>query len=305
MEEISYINRLRNELNLIENYFSSLITTSSIKVEIVQENPFNYLGEGRPINIQRKFSYTWTPITPDQRRIQSKASDLSNKWCVDLAAICKDIFSEKELSDTRNIFQFWICFRYRKNMRMPNTIEEAQLQLKDTFISLNRMLKTIEDHFETSIILVPDTNALIYCPEISLYSKLIQNQKCTIIIPSTVISELDVLKVRYAEKDFGNKVKGVIKRLKGWRNQGDILTGVTVNKNITFKMIAKEPNFHETLQWLDRDNNDDRVIATVIEIQRENPTSLVYLVTSDLNLQNKCELAKIPYKESPELKENE
>ncbi len=35
--------------------------------------------------------------------------------------------------------------------------------------------------------------------------------------------------------DFRKKVTSVIKRLKGYRNQGNVLEGVTVNKSITVK----------------------------------------------------------------------
>lgn len=60
-------------------------------------------------------------------------------------------------------------------------------------------------------------------------------------------------------------------------------------------MVASEPNFDKTLSWLDRDNNDDRIIASALEIQRDNPSSAVCLVTSDINLQNKTEMARLSY----------
>ncbi|MDP2766348.1 MAG: PIN domain-containing protein [Candidatus Methanoperedens sp.] len=65
-------------------------------------------------------------------------------------------------------------------------------------------------------------------------------------------------------------------------------------------MIAQEPNFNETLHWLDSSNNDDRIIASVLEIQRANPSATVVLVTSDINHQNKAEMANLPFLEPPE-----
>jgi len=70
---------------------------------------------------------------------------------------------------------------------------------------------------------------------------------------------------------------------------------VTVEKTIKLKMVASEPNFDRTLSWLDRENNDDRIIASALEIQRDNPSSAVCLVTSDINLQNKIEMARLTY----------
>ena len=73
----------------------------------------------------------------------------------------------------------------------------------------------------------------------------------------------------------------------------------TVNKTVTVRMIAHEPTFKRTLSWLDRSNNDDRIIASVIEIQQANPTAHVIVVTGDMNLQNKAEMAGIPFAEVP------
>ena len=70
---------------------------------------------------------------------------------------------------------------------------------------------------------------------------------------------------------------------------------MTVEKTIKLKMVASEPNFDRTLSWLDRENNDDRIIASALEIQRDNPSSAVCLVTSDINLQNKIEMARLTY----------
>ena len=131
-------------------------------------------------------------------------------------------------------------------------------------------------------------------PDVSQYCKFIGQEEFTVIIVPTVIQELDDLKIKSRDIDFKNKVKSVIRRLKGWRQQGSMLKGVTVNKKITIKMVATEPKFNKTLQWLDSSNNDDRIIASILELQSTNPSSKVVLVTADLNLQNKAELAKLP-----------
>jgi predicted ribonuclease YlaK len=64
-------------------------------------------------------------------------------------------------------------------------------------------------------------------------------------------------------------------------------------------MIATEPNFDNTLKWLNVENTDDRIIASVLEIQKENPSSIIVLATSDINLQNKAEMANLPFVEPP------
>ena len=56
--------------------------------------------------------------------------------------------------------------------------------------------------------------------------------------------------------------------------------------------------WRSTLKWLDEDNCDDRIIASVLEVQSSNPTARVVLVTGDINLLNKADVARI---ESAEL----
>ena len=49
----------------------------------------------------------------------------------------------------------------------------------------------------------------------------------------------------------------------------------------------------DSLPWLDRELNDDRLIASVLEVMRQNLGSRVVLVTSDVNHQNKADAAGI------------
>jgi predicted ribonuclease YlaK len=51
--------------------------------------------------------------------------------------------------------------------------------------------------------------------------------------------------------------------------------------------------------WLDPENVDDRIIASVFEVQRLQPSSAVVLVTGDISLQTKAEAAAIPWAEIP------
>ena len=49
----------------------------------------------------------------------------------------------------------------------------------------------------------------------------------------------------------------------------------------------------DTLTWLDKENRDDRIIASVLEVQSSYPTARVVLITGDVNLSNKADLARI------------
>ena len=68
---------------------------------------------------------------------------------------------------------------------------------------------------------------------------------------------------------------------------------------ISIFTIATEPNFEKTLSWLDKRNDDDRLIAETLELIREYGNRPVILITSDINLQNKCEVADLVFLEPP------
>lgn len=142
-------------------------------------------------------------------------------------------------------------------------------------------------------IIVPDTNSIIQYPEPTSYVSISGTKEFEFVILPTVLSELDKHKNTHRSDDFRQKVGSVIRRLKGYRKQGDVLTGVTVNKTISIRMIATEPNFSKTLSWIDSENNDDRIIANALELQISRPSDNVILVTSDINLQNKAQMANL------------
>ena len=51
---------------------------------------------------------------------------------------------------------------------------------------------------------------------------------------------------------------------------------------------------------LNKENEDDRLIAETLEIMRNYCNHPVILVTSDINLQNKCDVADLAYLEPPD-----
>jgi len=97
------------------------------------------------------------------------------------------------------------------------------------------------------------------------------------------------------------KAEGLIRQIKEYRRRGKLIDGVPLVSGIsTLKSIAIEPNFNQTLSWLDSSNNDDRILASFIEVMKIYPNSPVIIVTTDINMQNKAEFAGIPFIEPPD-----
>jgi len=169
--------------------------------------------------------------------------------------------------------------------------------LKKKIDELFLLLEWLIDLGKKEIIIIPDTNALIINQRIESYGELIGDvEKWTVIIIPTVLKELDELKIKNVSNEFKDKVKKVINYIKGLRVQGDVINGVQLfNTKVTFKLQAIEPDMNKTLPWLNENNNDDRIIAACFDMQIKNPASCIILMTADLNLQTKAQMARLPF----------
>jgi PIN domain-containing protein len=179
------------------------------------------------------------------------------------------------------------------------TPQEAFAKVDD---ALTRQLAPLGDLYDSSggsPVYVPDTNALLHNPDLDLWT-FQDSQRFTIVLTPAVLSELDRLKVEHRNPDVRAKADALIGRIKSWRSRGDLLGGVTLRRDTsTLKSLAVEPRVEEALAWLDPGNADDRLIAAVIEVMRQNPRAPVTLVTRDINAQNKAAYAGLPFEEPP------
>lgn len=153
---------------------------------------------------------------------------------------------------------------------------------------------------EGEALVIPDTNALILGAPLDQWS-LDWCDAFTVVLTPTVLAELDELKIAHRNQDVRAKAERVIRQIKEYARRGDLRAGVPiVSRRITARSIAVEPRMDESLPWLDAANNDDRILASTIEIIRQNVRSVVVLVTADINLQNKAQHARLPVCEPPE-----
>jgi hypothetical protein len=149
------------------------------------------------------------------------------------------------------------------------------------------------------MIAIPDTNALYANLDLEDWA-FSDTDSFELLVPPNVLADLDRHKVEHRNADVRQKAESLIRRIKGYRARGALTAGVPLRKGVsTLRVLATEPVLSESLPWLDPTNDDDRMIATVVEVMRRHPRSIVMLVTEDINLQNKAELARVPYSEPP------
>lgn len=271
----SYIDKIKKLGQEIQILKDDLFDNSKISKRRSQEgviylgNPYSWIGTDekihmKSVNLYKDFYEKFSLLLIHATDKQYKSIDKSHKRLLSLIEL------EKK--------------------HTPGSTEQAKMIFNQEYKKLETYLDLfVKDDFKT--VLIPDTNALIIQPDPTIYSRLINNNKFTFLLTPTVLSELDKLKMFHRDDNVRNKARSVIKRFKGYNKQGDVLKGVIVNKTINIQMIATEPDLSRTLPWLDKDNMDDRIIASALDVQVKRPSDKIVLVSADLNLQNKAKLA--------------
>ncbi len=124
-----------------------------------------------------------------------------------------------------------------------------------------------------------DTNVLLHDPKsIEVFT---DNE---VIIPISVLDELDQIKIRPDEK--GRNARSVIRRLDELRATGSLNAGVKLPYGSTLRV---ELNHRAHLPQPLTDSVDNRLIRTALGLQTESPEIPVILVTKDINLRVKCD----------------
>ncbi len=198
---------------------------------------------------------------------------------------------EQRIAETDKEVRCWIELESNFSIRPdPETNKKA---LQDLFHQYFEILKVLEASQTNETLLVPDTNAFISEPDPTKYRPIAGSDRFVFLILPTVLVELDSLKNSHHKQELKEKAKKAITRIKGWRNQGSLPEGVKVDHTITVKTLAVEGRMNKSLSWLDRHNQDDRIIASILEVQSLHPSSQVILVTGDINMMNKADFAQI------------
>ena len=289
-EIVSYASRLKQDFQMIEAKMMELLDVSTIKE--FRNDPDSGVFILSP-------TYYWGETDEQQQLLQMQLIKDYSTWIQHFRLLFSMASQEinHQIEEVHKFITSWI--EKESSWEVPSNVQEARTVFKEKVKVVYELLNLLGTTDKHEVILVPDTNSLIAVPDLTQYTNVAGQSRYTVVIVPTVLAELDKLKVTHREQEFRDKVNSVIKRIKGLRTQGSLLKGVTVNKTVTVKMIATEPDFDNTLEWLHSENTDDQIIASVLEIQKQNPSNIVIITTSDINLQNKAEMANLPFAETP------
>lgn len=287
----SCVNLLRRRLEAIEAKMHELLDCSTVTTW--QDDPYSgvvFIGYPR---------HYWGKPDEQQRRLQIEIKGMYTDWSEQMRLLFSGAPDglQEQISEADGFVRKWI--EKESSHDIVPGVEENKRTFREKTAVFREALTTLDDSKRAKVTVVPDTNAFVWCPDPAAYREIAGGESYDFVLLPTVLSELDELVMKTRDEAFREKVKAAIRRYKGWREQGRLLDGVTVNRTITVRSVAREPNFEKTLHWLDRTIRDDRIVASVLELQRAMPSAVIVLVTSDVNLQNKADAASIPCAESP------
>ena len=127
-------------------------------------------------------------------------------------------------------------------------------------------------------VVVLDTNVLLADP-----NSVLSFPRAEIVIPETVLGELDKLKTARVDPDLRFRGRQVSRILFDLSEEGSLVDGVDLSDGGTLR-VSPYNSDKPMPEGLSARNSDDRILATAYEIHESDPALEVTLVTNDLNM---------------------
>jgi hypothetical protein len=241
---------------------------------------------------------SWAELDIEGRRIQDRVMEDYRQYR-DLVQVLTRSLPADGLSEFKQADDQVTKHVEQQRSTWCESVPEAKAKTLEAVDALQALLERLYS-VEGETIIVPDTNALLLAPTLDQWA-FDWCERFTIVFTPTVLSELDELKIAHKNPDVRAKAEKMIRQIKELGRRGDLRTGVpVVTGKITARSVAVEPKVSDSLPWLDAANNDDRFLASAVELIRRNVRAIVVIVTADINLQNKSGHARIPVVEPPD-----
>lgn len=278
---------------IAERLRSDLEALTGRIADLIRELPIERLNRNKGVVPLMAADYYWGKASSEQLNVQLVIKRDYEEWF----GIFKSVFASARDHLSRRIGeadkQLCMWIELKRNWSISYDRGANEEKLRADAMLFHEVLAILDANGPADTIVIPDTNAIIGEPDPVHYRTIVCDGAFVFLLLPTVLAELDALKINHRNPDIRTKANKVISRIKGWRMQGGLRKGVTVDRTITVRTVAGEPNMEQTLSWLKKNSSDDRIIASVLEVQANQPNARVVLVTGDINLLNKADAARI------------
>lgn len=242
----------------------------------------------------------WGPTSPTQQDLQRELLALWAPLLEQIQALFADDTKARQhvIKQAAGQVERWL-HRSGDLWSLPPTIEEAKAKFTSVTAPLVGLLESLVEP-AGRLLVVPDTNVIVRSPDVTRYGSVVGTASYEVVLVPGVLGEIDAHKVNHRVPEFRDRARKVSDRIKGWRNQGKLAEGVKVQGDVYVRVEGREPDFSKTLSWLDRNVVDDRVVASVLELQRRNPSLPLVVLTGDTLMLAKCDMANISTADTPD-----
>ena len=138
-------------------------------------------------------------------------------------------------------------------------------------------------------VVILDTNVLLADP-----NSMLSFPRTEIVIPETVLGELDKLKTARVDQDLRFRGREVSRTLFELSEDGSLVDGVELPDGGGRLRVAPFDSDQPLPQGVSLRNADDRILATAYHIWSTSPDDEVTLVTNDLNMLLKAQTLGVP-----------
>ncbi len=138
-------------------------------------------------------------------------------------------------------------------------------------------------------VVILDTNVLLADP-----NSMLSFPRTEIVIPETVLGELDKLKTARVDQDLRFRGREVSRTLFELSEDGSLVDGVELPDGGGRLRVAPFDSDQPLPQGVSVRNADDRILATAYHIWSSSPDDEVTLVTNDLNMLLKAQTLGVP-----------
>jgi PIN domain-containing protein len=294
-----FATRLRLELDALAKLGDQLLGASTIEDQRLRNRGGSFVFIAP--------DWAWGPPSDELRRLQIALVPRFDRWlqrCELIFATAPEELREK-LGDKTSRMREWIARDDRiggwgAGWDIPPTILEAKAKLRSWGSEVRALIEIVAPQTsDQRVIAVPDTSALVDAPDLGRYGSALGVNEVDVFVIAPVLTELDALKDQGKNPEIRAKARTAIGAVKALRDRGSLLTGVDLGNDVRVFSRPQEPKFDGLPGALDPSVPDDRILAAAFELQRDHSTAAVVLVTGDVNLQTKAELAELPFVEPP------
>jgi hypothetical protein len=235
--------------------------------------------------------HRWTKLEPAAQRYVGDATQAREKF-VELArrsVLASAPERVRAFDKAGRVFERVITERDKTAGAPASTVDGVREVVRNAIAAEMAVIEELPSaHRDGGQFLVPDTNALLFRPDIEQWSPPPGNW--TIVLVPQVLRELDELKMR---PHLADKATSVIKRVKEYGRRGDTFTGVKVAGRLSLREVAVDADMSAAPTWLRAGHGDDELLASILELQWADLQATVVLATRDRNMANKARMGRV------------